>query len=137
MSKHTRLTDSLLSEISKTHGVRSCTALVMACNRQPIPSEGRQVVLAPDLHAVRLAVCAAQLLGMKNAAVEVISKARRRAYVQTVETDAVIPVNAGKKALRLADVPYPRQSAKICVFLGSETVVVQLGKNTEFRVTVW
>ena len=74
---------------------------------------------------------------MKNAAVEVVSKGRRKAHVQTVETSVAVPVNTGKKALRLADVPYPKQNAKISVFLGIETVSVQLGKNTEFRVTVW
>ena len=137
MSKPVRLTDSLLSEISKTHGMRSCTALVMACNRQPIPSEGRQVVLAPDLHAVRLAVCAAQLLGMKNAAVEVVSKGRRKAHVNLVVTRVLVPVNSKEKALRLVDVPYPKQSAKISVFFGDSTASVKLGKNTEFRVTVW
>lgn len=137
MPKTLRLTDSLLSHISKTHGVRSCTALVMACNRKPIPTESHHAVLAPDLHGVRLAVAAAQILGMKHAAVEVVSKARRKAFVQTVETEAAIPVNAGKKALRLADVPYPRQSAKLAAFVGTEVVSVQLGKNTEFRITVW
>ena len=82
MSKPIRLTDSLLSEISKTHGVRSCTALVMACNRQPIPSEGRQVVLAPDLHAVRLAVFEEALLAARRRATTRDEERRRRGRIE-------------------------------------------------------